>query len=476
MVNHEAGVTCCDGEGCGRSMAKAKKIHEGLRYCDTCYPRLFKKRLCPGCGNHARLPVFDTEARCTKCLNSRPCIRCHRVGQPVGKLTLQGPVCNSCAPYVDASGHCEICHQFRTRLANKTVDGQVRRCCTGCANTASATCPRCRRYRVLVESADGTLLCKLCADFGEVACKVCEQSMPAGLGSECQDCYWKRTFHKRLDMNTEGFSSHVYRQEFRNYGVWLNEQVRAKEAALLINKHMLFFVEMAERWPSVPTYEQLLHAFGADWLRRAKYPVRWMIERHGMAVDEPLKKQSVESHRIDTILASVRPGLSQTILSNYHELLVARTAEKGTSLVSIRTSLRSAANLLAQSSGPNALPSTKALRELLVKTPGLAASVTGFVTYLNTTYSLSITFPKHGEVQKLRQLKMEQTILALAKEARSGTDVMSRWIPTALSFFHGVSRLKQSGLTVQADGHGLRVNVGESEYWIPSPVAGLSPQ
>jgi hypothetical protein len=277
-------------------------------------------------------------------------------------------------------------------------------------------------------------------------------------------------------MNTEGFSSHVYRQEFSNYGAWLNEQVRAKEAALLINKHMLFFVEMAERWLSLPTYEQLLHAFGADWLRRAKYPVQWMIKRHGIAVDEPLKKLSVERRRIDAILASVRPGLSQTILSNYHEFLVARTAEKGTSLVSVRSSLRSAANLLAQSSRSNALPSTKSLRELLVNTPGLAASVTGFVTYLNTTYSLSIKFPKHSEVQKLRQMKMEQTVLALAKEARAGADVMSRWIPAALSFFHGVSRTKQSRVTVQADDHGLRIKVGESEYWIPSPAAGLSKQ
>jgi hypothetical protein len=93
--------------------------------------------------------------------------------------------------------------------------------------------------------------------------------MPAGLGRECTDCYWRRTFHKRLEINSEGFSSQTFTEEFKAYGLWFIDQVEAKKAALLINKHMLFFVEMAQHWSSLPSYDQLLKAFGADWLRRS---------------------------------------------------------------------------------------------------------------------------------------------------------------------------------------------------------------
>lgn len=475
MVNSDTCSSCCDAAGCGRMMTKAKKIHEGLRYCDTCYARLFKKRLCSECGNHARLPIFDASAICTKCRNSRPCIRCHRVGRPVGKLTAEGPVCNSCAHYVEAAGLCEMCGEFRNRLVNKTVDGQVRRCCTRCANTAAATCSSCRRHRILTKAADGTMQCKLCAEIGEVACKSCGNCMPAGLGSECTDCYWKRTAYQRLSISAEErFSNSLYREAFYAYGIWLIEQVSGKEAALRINKHMLFFVQMAEKWACLPTYEQLLKTFGADWLRRAKYPVRWMVERHGLEVDEKLKQQTTERRRIAEILASVGDGVPQEMLSGYHDFLVTRAPSEGTSLASTRMALRSAANLLAHCSARRSLPSSRRLHELLVSTPGIAASLRGFITYLNDTRSLSIKFPKHSETQKLTRLKREQKIITLARQAKAGEDVMTQWVPAALRFFHGVSRIKQSDLTVHDDVEGLLVTAGETEYWIPTPLMGLS--
>lgn len=298
--------------------------------------------------------------------------------------------------------------------------------------------------------------------------------MPAGLGSECRDCYWKRTFLKRLGMNSQGFSNPLYREQFTTYGEWLIEHVTAKEAALLINKHMVFFVEMAEKWACLPTYEQLLNTFGANWLRRAKYPTRWMVERHGLAIDNTLKQHSTERRRIDKILESAAQGLPQEMLYGYHGFLVARYAERDTSLVSVRAALRSAANLLSHTTTETSMPSSKTLRQLLVRTPGIAASVTGFVTYLNETYSLSIKFPNRSEMQKLNRLKHEKNIVALANQARGGEDILEQWIPAALGYFHGVTRLKQSDLVFREEVHGLLVTVSGNEYWIPSPTMELS--
>lgn len=471
MDNSAVHPSNCDG--CGKLMAKAKRTYEGLRYCDGCYRKRFKNRVCHGCGNQARLFIKDPLAICTKCLNGRPCIRCRRVGRPVGKVTAQGPVCNSCANYIEASGHCEICNKFSIRLANKTIDGQVRRCCTGCSNVSSATCPCCRRYRVLVESASGAMQCKLCSELGEVACQVCSKSMPAGLGRECTNCYWRRTFHKRLKINSEGFSSQTFREEFKAYGLWFIDQIDAKKGALLINKHMLFFVEMAQHWSCLPSYDQLLKAFGADWLRRAKYPVQWMTACRNLVINDELKKSETELRRIEVILASARSGSSSALLKGYHDVLTARAAVRKTSLATIRTSLRSAANLLALGEASKSGLSSKTLRNLLIDTPGTAASLVAFVNYLNKTLNLSIEFPDPGETKKLSREKQGHGLLALIHQALTGTDVMEQWLPAALNYFHGVSRFKKSDATTVSDGDDLLVTVGETEFCIPSPTSGF---
>lgn len=317
--------------------------------------------------------------------------------------------------------------------------------------------------------------CKLCAEIGEVACKFCNQSMPAGLGSECIACYWKRTAYHRLSIAIEKRLSNLhYQEEFLAYGGWLIGQVGAKETALLIHKHIVFFVQMEERWDILPSYEQLLSTFGADWLRRGRYPVKWLNECRGLEIDETLKQRATEQRRIDEILMLVEPGLPLEMLAGYHDILRARAAAQAITLSSIRIALRSAANLLIHSSAHGSKPSSKRLRELLVGRPGLAASLKGFITFLNDTYRLAIQFPKQIETQKLKRKKQEQMIIMLASQAREGQDVFKQWVPAALKYFHGVSRLRQSDLTVRDDVEGLLVNAGGTEYWIPSPTMGLS--
>jgi hypothetical protein len=297
--------------------------------------------------------------------------------------------------------------------------------------------------------------------------------MPAGLGRECTDCYWRRTFHKRLEINSEGFSSKIFREEFKAYGLWFIDQIEAKKGALLINKHMLFFVEMAQYWSSLPSYDQLLRAFGADWLRRARYPIQWMIACRNLVIDDELKQSETELRRIEVILASARPGSSSALLKGYHDVLTARAAVRKTSLATIRTSLRSAANLLALGETSKSRLSSKTLRNLLIDAPGTAASLVAFVNYLNKTLNLSIEFPDPGETKKLAREKQGHGLLALTQQALTGTDVMEQWLPAALSYFHGVSRLKKSDAITVSDGDGLLVTVNETEFWIPSPTTGF---
>lgn len=119
---HDAGC-----HGCGRAMAKAKKIYKGLRYCSTCYPRLFKRRMCLGCGNHARLPIKELnpalDAHCSACERAGACVRCGKTEFEVGMRSAYGPVCKSCIPHFRHPEPCETCGQLSQRLAISSVTG-----------------------------------------------------------------------------------------------------------------------------------------------------------------------------------------------------------------------------------------------------------------------------------------------------------------------------------------------------------------
>lgn len=468
-------------------MQKAHRVYLARRYCSTCYARLFKPRPCPGCGARARLATFDISAVCGSCAAACPCARCGRIGRPVGKLTAYGVACDSCAHYFTEPRHCEVCDRLSTRLVNKRVDGQDRRCCPKCWST-SATCPSCRRYRVLVEGRNGEMECKRCAHVGEIACRSCGNKMPAGYGTECEVCYCKRTFQKRLSINTAALSNGTYRLAFTVYGEWLLRRAGAKRAALMINRHMKSFMEMNARWPDLPTYPQLIESFGTQWIRQAQLPVQWMIEVQGLHVDQELRAEHTELRRIDSVISSMTSDVARGILSDYRKHLESTPKKRRNSLRSVRMALRSAGNLLLTSAGAgHALPSSSSLRSLLAETPGIAASLKSFVSYLNSRYYLDLVFPEDNrDAIKLRRHRFELEVKALMREAAQGNDVLDRWPAAALGYFHGVTRYRktEATLTPDADQKGIFISLRGAKYWIPhtpkpavsSKVLALTPQ
>lgn len=461
---------CCSA--CDRSMKKAHRVYLSRRYCNTCYARLFKPRLCPGCGNSARLPIFHPAAVCHSCITSVPCMRCERIGRPVGRLTPEGVACNSCAHYFTEPRHCEVCNALSTRLSKKIIDDQEMRCCPKCASNAE-TCPSCRRYRVLIDGRDGVRECHRCAHLGEIECRSCGELSPAGYGSECEKCRDRRTFYKRLQMNVQALSRDAFREAYLAYGEWLINKIGPKRAALLINRHLKSFTEMNAQWICLPTYQQLLEGKGAQWIRRAELPMEWMAEERGMRVDETLKEEVTELGRIEAIVASMPSEDGEKLLQGYRVHLESNPNKRANSLRSVRMAMRSAANLvLVSEAAGRPTPSSESLRLLLAETPGVAASLASFISFLNASYELSIVFPKDNrDAIKLRRKRSEQMLKSLMGEAASGVDVLDRWPAAALGYFHGVTRVSKKGMTLTSDPekNGLIVTLKGKEYWIPLP-------
>ncbi|RMP28651.1 hypothetical protein ALQ25_200158 [Pseudomonas coronafaciens pv. atropurpurea] len=274
-------------------------------------------------------------------------------------------------------------------------------------------------------------------------------------------------------MNMEALNREVFREAYASYGEWLIKKIGPKRAALLINRHLESFIEMNAQWHRLPTYRQLLEIKGALWMRRAQLPMQWMTEEHAMQVDEGLKADLTEERRIEAIIASLSSDAGGKLLGEFRARLESKPNKRTNSLRSVRMALRSAANLLMVSEAAGCtLPSSDSLRSLLTESPGVAASLTGFVSFLNASYDLSIEFPKDNrDAIKLRHHRFEQVLKSLMNEAANGVDVLDRWPAAALGYFHGVARASKRGMTLVSDPEkrGLVVGLKGKDYWIPLP-------
>ncbi|WP_459178177.1 hypothetical protein, partial [Neisseria chenwenguii] len=157
-----------DCSQCGKSVAKYHRVFKDDGYCTTCYAREFKLKPCAKCGEVHRLPRKIKDAVCDKCRTDKPCIRCSKQEYHLGKLTQYGPVCNSCAHYFREKKACDDCGMLTTRLSRLDKSGKGKQLCPCCYTAAKGyqTCPKCKKYRLLVETGD-SMICKKCATQGE---------------------------------------------------------------------------------------------------------------------------------------------------------------------------------------------------------------------------------------------------------------------------------------------------------------------
>lgn len=460
---------------CGKRVAKICRVYKGHRYCATCYARVFKRRMCPGCGNFARLLKSEPSAVCIKCQTSKPCARCGKTDYAVGKITPYGPVCNSCSPHFREPEPCELCGSKSTRLTRVSRFGHEHRVCPKCARADYDTCQACRCHRQLHVSADGRKLCKTCLEKGDVPCQKCGEPMPAGYGKQCQACYWKGLLEKRIRMDCAAFSMPQMDAHFEAFGQWLGKEVGEHKAAITLHRYLLFFLDIEKQWRAIPDYGELLAYFGALRLRRVLLPMRWMQEIGLVLPDAVAREEDSERRRIFTTLDKVGTGTRErTILDGYHKALMEDLKEDKMILRSIRLTLTPAATLLLRAREIGCMPpDQKALDSYLEKTPGQRAAVSGFVRYLREKYGVEIALPKidSGKAERNRRKKLEAEMLVLMRECGSGEEFSRRWLSVALAYFHGLPRktgknIPDEQITAHGDGS-LTIVWNSQKYWLP---------
>jgi hypothetical protein len=458
---------------CGQKIAKAHRIYKRHRYCAICYARVFKRRICPKCGNFSRLPESDPAAICRKCENNRPCIRCGKVSYAIGKITIYGPVCNACSTYFRMPEPCEVCGVLSSTLTRLSRLGYDRRVCPKCARADYGTCQSCSRNRRLLETPDGRMLCKTCLEKGEVTCPKCQEPMPAGYGRECRQCYWRGLLEKRIQMDCAAFSLPWMAMHFEAFSHWLMVLVGVHKAALTIHRYLPFFTEVERNWKGFPEFAVLLAHFGTAKLRRVLLPMRWMEEAGLVVPDVMAKAADSERRRIAVILEQFAKGMKErTLLEGYYRALMDNMNSGKMRLRSVRLALSPAAALLRKAGEIDRIPPNQGVLDIyLAKIPGQRAAISGFVRYLREVHGVKVALPKANprRVQRQRRKKLEAELLALMKEEGNTKDFKRRWLSASLMYFHGLRRkigfiVKDTDIT-QAD-DGIIVVWNNQSYWI----------
>ena len=456
---------------CGRAMAKAHRVHHGVRYCTTCYAREFKRRLCPGCGEAVVLPSKEDGSECAKCVRSRPCVRCKRSGRRVGRLTDYGPVCNSCASYFRAEkpcGECNVPSRRLTSVRRLEVDVRV---CPKCARRDFGTCSACRHHRLLAIGVHQKL-CERCATKETTTCNECNRPMPAGRGQMCEECGWRKTLSKRMAINAAAFSNTDMAEAFADFGTWLVTTVGVHKAALSINRYASFFVETERLWQRFPDYADLVGHFGAEGLRRVRLPMRWLLHARGYVVDPKVRVESSEKRRIKEMLASLneRPQLAD--LANQYAITLCDRIERGSSsFASVRLALRPAVSLLSSIDEHVESVDQGAVDRYLKVSPGQRAALTGFIGFLNRAKGTML----HAKVdarraRRRRRNDLEKSLHRLA--LTPGGETTFQWSSTALRLFHGLTAKAAKMAVIEIESFqsipGVRATINGSSYWVPT--------
>lgn len=454
---------------CGRIAKRIYRRYLGRRYCSTCYTRVFIKQRCTQCFATKRLPRDSSNVICQSCENNQSCVRCGSKNRRLGRISLYGPVCASCAPYFRPHKPCEVCGLLSQRLTqvSRYKDGLKR--CQRCATADHRTCDSCLRYR-RVEAFDGKKLCTLCINEASKICPDCKILIPAGLLNNCRNCYWNNLLKKRVALNSEQLENLLLRQEFINFSEWLSTNLSSQKAAIRISKYANFFQSLELVGQQIPLYPKLLEIFGADYLRRNKKILHWLSIDRGLLINEQLKKDTIEEHRIQRMLSKIPDeSVSYVVVFEYEKFLRIRLKSGKICIRTLRCSLSPAIALMNLSG--HKFPTNKTVNKYIEKTPGQTASLTGFVSFLSQTYMLKIRLPPPTRTQQNRKRILEKMLITLFRKNLSSSEELLR-SKVALEFFHdikvSIKSLREILKNAVHCDEGTTIIYKNKEYFLPS--------
>lgn len=294
--------------------------------------------------------------------------------------------------------------------------------------------------------------------------------MPAGRGNICEQCYWDKLLHQKILLNSTMLEGSYLQQYWFDFGFWLNRKRGSGPASTLVNRYILFFYEIASKWKKLPDYKELLNEFGVAKLRKFQNVIRWLEYANKIEVHEQLKLDTAEQKRIQTHLDRVahQPTHSHWIKA-YHQHLVMKYPPNKINLRSIRLALCPASYFLIDSSP---IPTQLELEHYLHKHRGQYSAISGFITFINKSFQLSLTLPSLSQRKiRPRTKLLEKKLINIYLQKEHTKNDEKKWIKCGLEYFHSVptatcSKIKQNQITISSDSS-YTVLINKTDYWLP---------
>lgn len=425
---------------CGKTNIKVHRRHNGEAYCSSCYPRWFPKKICQQCSQIARIYLGDITLTCMSCWKKQPCIRCSRSDYKVGKLTKDGPVCKTCSIYFRSFQLCFECQQPSQRLSRSPVAKHNKLLCTRCySKYTSATCKKCRRYRVIVDWESKQ--CKKCANDNNINCIKCKKRIPAGYGTCCEECSQKN----RIKINAEKHVLLLETLEIRHFYVefisWCQEYTNVKYTLMHMNKHIQFFIICDKKWKTVPNYEVLIKAFKPEGLRKHLTVLRWLVKSQKIRIDEELKQFNSEIAKVEALLTKLTPCIPN-VINKYYEYALSKHRAGTICIKSVRMSLQPVIGLALNSKiSTDWLPTQRQVNNYLGNVIGQIASITGFIKFLHNYYQHDVTIDKKA-ISIISMRKSEIQLMELLVKNRLSISEQKQLISLALLCLHNIKLKK----------------------------------
>lgn len=453
---------------CGKLVFQYHRVHKEIKYCNACYVRIFKSYNCNNCGSGYREHPDVTIAYCRRCRPLFiPCIRCDKVGYPIGRVTHKGPVCKSCAKYFSNEKACSSCNKYFFSLTTSPSLGIYEPVCVGCLTKHFDKCDNCRRQRRPLRRVGALNLCSKCAKSKYSFCKYCRAKYPSGVGSCCIVCSSKRLVRRKAKITKALFDDIRVQRWFVEFSEWLIDAIGAQPASARINTYINFFEQVnknPDNWNS--DLNILAHMSKGD-LRKDGNPIKFFSAKGVQVTSENLKQ--VASFR--AILKSLDFLERESLffwgndLLNYCNTCVEKHRKGKTKATTTKQQLSAVVSLIEYLKGKKKTYSQDSLQQFLLFKPGLFASIFGFVKHLQKAGSI-VSMPSH----RPNTLSSKEVLIKYVTEYMHSRKPRLEEVIAGLRYFHRVPvklalSVKQSDIK-QLTKSTIEVHVGGQVYKI----------
>lgn len=471
----------CDS--CGESLTNWDYRYRGKHYCRKCYDIDFSLQTCSVCGRQRKISIDLTIPICKTCqVKDKPCIRCGKTEYAYGKITADGPVCNSCSKYFREPKQCMSCGTSSISVSNRNfIDGSIKQVCRSCYNKTLPICYRCGKQRkAYSHDANDHPICEICVTEGERECAQCGKPFPAGKGRMCRDCTYENTLQRKARYGSKALSPYMS-ELYVGFAQWLKQRRGVLFAAVHLNRYLSYFSkldDLAERLNRIPVYGEVVAELTVATTRANLLVTLFLDQEKIIPIDRKVQEEYANIDMITRYCERFEEGTCpQKAIDGYLQTLESKGVR--TSIRSVRLAVGSAANLLSYVECLGELKiNTNVLHGYLWKYPGQRSSITGFMNYLNRQYHLNLEIPewKHPELSSPQKgrMQLKQLLIDLLRSPIQSEEYQNKLIRTAIAYLHGVDVPEKICLGIQdikqKKNGDLIIRFAGREFYLPKEI------